>query len=99
MTMEHPPFEDVFPIEHGDFPMSCLVFRGVKFLNYLDVLQLLQLSILKLLLLTSLTGICTEGLRFSIALVTNSLQKRGLDDPSIPFPEIVRTWSLFSWKS
>ena len=22
MTMEHPPFEDVFPIEHGDFPMS-----------------------------------------------------------------------------
>ena len=23
MTMEHPPFEDVFPIEHGDFPMSC----------------------------------------------------------------------------
>ena len=23
MTMETPPFEDVFPIEHGDFPMSC----------------------------------------------------------------------------
>ena len=23
MTMEHPPFEDVFPIENGDFPMSC----------------------------------------------------------------------------
>ena len=23
MTMEDPPFEDVFPIEHGDFPMSC----------------------------------------------------------------------------
>ena len=23
MTMENPPFEDVFPIEHGDFPMSC----------------------------------------------------------------------------
>ena len=23
MTMEIPPFEDVFPIEHGDFPMSC----------------------------------------------------------------------------
>ena len=23
MTMENPPFEDVFPIEHGYFPMSC----------------------------------------------------------------------------
>ena len=23
MTMEHPPFQDVFPIENGDFPMSC----------------------------------------------------------------------------
>ncbi len=23
MTMETPPFEDVFPIENGDFPMSC----------------------------------------------------------------------------
>ena len=23
MTMEHPPFEDVFPIENGDFQMSC----------------------------------------------------------------------------
>ena len=23
MTMQNPPFEDVFPIEHGDFPMSC----------------------------------------------------------------------------
>ncbi len=23
MTMENPPFEDVFPIEHGEFPMSC----------------------------------------------------------------------------
>ena len=23
MTMKHPPFEDVFPIEHGDFPTSC----------------------------------------------------------------------------
>ena len=31
MTMKHPPFEDVFPIEHGDFPMS--VFRGVS-VNY-----------------------------------------------------------------
>ena len=29
MTINHPPFEVVFPIEHGDFPMSCLVFRGV----------------------------------------------------------------------
>ena len=23
MTMEHPAFEDVFPIKNGDFPMSC----------------------------------------------------------------------------
>ena len=23
MTMENPPFEDVFPIENRDFPMSC----------------------------------------------------------------------------
>ena len=23
MTMENPPFEDVFPIKHGVFPMSC----------------------------------------------------------------------------
>ncbi len=22
MAMENPPFEDVFPIENGDFPMS-----------------------------------------------------------------------------
>ena len=23
MAMENPPFEDVFPVEHGDFPTSC----------------------------------------------------------------------------
>ena len=23
MARENPPFEDVFPIENGDFPMSC----------------------------------------------------------------------------
>ena len=23
MTMVNPPFEDVFPIENGDFPMAC----------------------------------------------------------------------------
>ena len=23
MAMEHPPFEDVFPIENDDVPMSC----------------------------------------------------------------------------
>ena len=28
MTMEHPPFEDVFPIENGDVPMSCVSFQG-----------------------------------------------------------------------
>ena len=26
MTMEYPPFEDVFPIEHGDFSNAMLVF-------------------------------------------------------------------------
>ena len=29
MTLEHLPFEDVFPIENGDFPMSCYSFRRV----------------------------------------------------------------------
>ena len=30
MTLENPPFEDVFPIESRDFPMSCFFFpRGV----------------------------------------------------------------------
>ena len=29
MTVENPPFEDEFTIEHGDFPMVMLVFRGV----------------------------------------------------------------------
>ena len=23
MAIENPPFEDVFPVENGDFPMSC----------------------------------------------------------------------------
>ena len=30
MTMQNPAFE-VFPFEHGDFPMSCLYFVGVGF--------------------------------------------------------------------
>ena len=25
MTMENEPFEDVFPIENGDFPLLCLI--------------------------------------------------------------------------
>ena len=29
--LEHPPFEDVFPIGNGDFPMLMLLFRGVIF--------------------------------------------------------------------
>ena len=28
MTMENPPFEHVFPIENGDFPMSFVSFQG-----------------------------------------------------------------------
>ncbi len=32
MTMEHPPFEDVFPIENADFPaIVMLVDSGVYF--------------------------------------------------------------------
>ena len=29
MTMENPPFEDVFPIENGGFSNVMLVFQGV----------------------------------------------------------------------
>ena len=29
MTMAHPPFEDVFPIENGFFQPVMFVFRGV----------------------------------------------------------------------
>ena len=29
MTMENPPFEDVFPIEQWEFFIDMLVFRGV----------------------------------------------------------------------
>ena len=28
MTIKHPPFEDVFPIEHGDFPKNHVSFQG-----------------------------------------------------------------------
>ena len=30
MAMENNPFEDVFPIEHGDFPFAMLVYRRVN---------------------------------------------------------------------
>ena len=30
--MENPPFEDVFPIQDGDFPLLCLFTRGYLFL-------------------------------------------------------------------
>ena len=33
MTMEHLPFEYVFPIEHGDFPASHVSFRECRQLN------------------------------------------------------------------
>ena len=29
--MENEPFEDVFPIEYGDFPMSFVSFQGCNF--------------------------------------------------------------------
>ena len=28
MAMENPPFEDVFPIQDGDFPLLCLFTGG-----------------------------------------------------------------------
>ena len=28
IAMEHPPFEDVFPVENGDVPMSIVSFHG-----------------------------------------------------------------------
>ena len=33
IAMENPPFEDVFPIENGDFPLLCLFTGGYKSLN------------------------------------------------------------------
>ena len=37
MTMENPPFEDVFPIENWDFPIVILVFRGVNCTRFAQV--------------------------------------------------------------
>ena len=32
IAMENPPFEDVFPIRKGEFPVSCLFYwRGTSF--------------------------------------------------------------------
>ena len=33
MTMENSPFEDVFPIEHGDLPASHVSFQGSCFVE------------------------------------------------------------------
>ena len=38
--MEHPPFEDVFPIQDGDFPLLCLFTGGYLY-------PLVNLSLLK----------------------------------------------------
>ena len=32
--MENPPFEDVFPIQDGDFPLLCLFTGGYSFLYF-----------------------------------------------------------------
>ena len=32
-AMEHGPFEDAFPIEHGDLPLLCLDYQRVPFLS------------------------------------------------------------------
>jgi len=34
MTMGSPPFEDVFPIEHGDFPVSHVSFQGCNIMGF-----------------------------------------------------------------
>ena len=36
MAMENEPFEDVFPIENGDFPLLCLI-TGVYTFHYTRV--------------------------------------------------------------
>ena len=36
MTMESPPFEDVFPNERGDFPMLFLSFQGSDLAREMD---------------------------------------------------------------
>jgi len=33
MAMENPPFEDVFAVEHGGFPIAILVFGGCKIIG------------------------------------------------------------------
>ena len=33
--MENPPFEDVFPIQDGDFPLLCL-FTGGYIMEFVD---------------------------------------------------------------
>ena len=51
MTMQNPPFEDVFPIENRDFPMSCLfsviLLPGLDFFSSTDLWKILLLSIRK----------------------------------------------------
>ena len=37
MSMENPPFEDIFPIEHGDFPASRVSVRECRFLWILNI--------------------------------------------------------------
>ena len=42
MTMENPPFEGVFPIEHGVFSDVMLGFRGVTIQNIQSPTELNQ---------------------------------------------------------
>ena len=36
--MENPPFEDVFPIQDGDFPLLCLFTGGYNYKSYHHIL-------------------------------------------------------------
>lgn len=42
MTLEHPPIQDVFPFENGDFPTSHVRFRGSRVVIPLNICLGLQ---------------------------------------------------------
>ncbi len=70
-------------ISHWTWGFSNVIvsFQGC-ILNYLDVLGVLWSPFLKRIdLMTSLTGICTEALRFSVALVRKSPPNKGIGWP------------------
>ena len=59
MTMENPSFEDVFPMENGDFPASHVSFQGCNFLEHGEFhgVRIQFLSLLRVFLIR----ICTNS--------------------------------------